>query len=36
LSGGVAQLGETAKVPTPMNRAVWDVLALHEAGRPHD
>src|SRR5476649_71843 len=33
LSGGVAQLGEAAKVPTPMNRAVWDVLALHEAGQ---
>jgi 2-dehydropantoate 2-reductase len=32
LSGGVAQLGEAVKVPTPMNRAVWDVLALHEAG----
>ena len=32
LSGGVAQLGEKAGVPTPMNRAVWDILALHEAG----
>jgi 2-dehydropantoate 2-reductase len=32
LSGGVAQLGEQAGVPTPMNRAVWDILALHEAG----
>ncbi len=34
LSGGVAQLGEKAGVPTPMNRAVWDILALHEAGSP--
>jgi 2-dehydropantoate 2-reductase len=34
LSGGVAQLGEKAGVQTPMNRAVWDILALHEAGAP--
>jgi 2-dehydropantoate 2-reductase len=33
LSGGVAQLGERTGVPTPMNRAVWDVLTLYEAGR---
>jgi 2-dehydropantoate 2-reductase len=32
LSGGVAQLGEQTGVPTPMNRAVWDILTLHEAG----
>jgi len=32
LSGGVAQLGEKAGVPTPMNRAVWEILALYEAG----
>lgn len=32
LSGGVAQLGEKAGVPTPMNRAVWEILALHENG----
>ena len=32
LSGGVAQLGEQTGVPTPMNRAVWDVLALYETG----
>jgi 2-dehydropantoate 2-reductase len=32
LSGGVAQLGEKAGVPTPMNRAVWEILALSEAG----
>ena len=36
LSGGVVRLGETARVPTPINRAVWDVLALHEAGKPQD
>ena len=33
LSGGVAQLGAAAGVPTPTNRAVWDILALYEAGR---
>jgi 2-dehydropantoate 2-reductase len=33
LSGGVVQLGEQAGVPTPANRAVWDILALHAAGR---
>jgi 2-dehydropantoate 2-reductase len=33
LSGGVVQLGEKVGVPTPANRAVWDVLALHAAGR---
>jgi 2-dehydropantoate 2-reductase len=33
LSGGVAQLGRAKDVPTPMNRAVWDVLALHAQGR---
>jgi len=32
LSGGVARLGEQAGVPTPMNRAVWDILALWERG----
>jgi len=32
LSGGVAQLGERTGVPTPTNRAVWDILTLHEAG----
>jgi 2-dehydropantoate 2-reductase len=36
LSGGVVQLGEAARVPTPMNRAVWDVLAVHEGGKPQD
>jgi len=32
LSGGVAQLGERAGVATPMNRAVWNILALYERG----
>ena len=32
LSGGVARLGERVGVPTPLNRAVWDILALHEHG----
>jgi 2-dehydropantoate 2-reductase len=33
LSGGVVQLGKAVSVPTPANRAVWDVLALHANGR---
>ena len=33
LSGGVVQLGKQVGVPTPMNRAVWDILALHAKGR---
>ncbi len=33
LSGGVVQLGKKAGVPTPANRAVWDILALHARGR---
>jgi 2-dehydropantoate 2-reductase len=33
LSGAVVQLGAARGVPTPVNRGVWDVLALHEAGR---
>ena len=32
LAGGVVQLGKKAGVPTPCNRAVWDVLALHALG----
>lgn len=32
LSGGVVQLGRVVGVPTPANRAVWDVLALHTGG----
>lgn len=33
LSGGVVELGERVGVPTPVNRAVWDILALHAAGK---
>lgn len=33
LSGAVVQLGEAVGVPTPANRAVWDILALHADGR---
>jgi 2-dehydropantoate 2-reductase len=33
LSGGVVQLGQAAGVPTPANRAVCDILALHAPGR---
>lgn len=33
LSGAIVRLGEAKGVPTPANRAVWDVLALHAAGR---
>lgn len=33
LSGGVVKLGGEAGVPTPANRAVCDILALHAAGR---
>ena len=34
LSGGVVQLGREVAVPTPANRAVWDMLALHADGPP--
>jgi 2-dehydropantoate 2-reductase len=33
LSGGVVKLGRAVGVPTPANRAVWDILALHAAGK---
>ena len=33
LSGGVVQLGAKAGVPTPCNRAVWDILELYSQGR---
>lgn len=33
LAGGVVTLGEKAGVPTPANRAVWSVLALHAQGQ---
>ena len=32
LSGGVVELGKAAGVPTPANRAVNDILALHARG----
>lgn len=32
LAGGVVKLGEKAGVPTPCNRAVWDVLVLRAGG----
>ena len=34
LSGGVVQLGAQVRVPTPANRAVWDILALYADGHP--
>ena len=34
LSGGVVTLGAAAGVPTPCNRAVWDMLSLYAEGRP--
>jgi 2-dehydropantoate 2-reductase len=34
LSGGVAEMGAKIGVPTPVNRAVHDLLALYENGRP--
>jgi 2-dehydropantoate 2-reductase len=33
LAGGVVELGKKVGVPTPMNRAVRDILILHAAGR---
>ena len=32
LSGGVVDLGSQVGVPTPMNRAVRDILILHAGG----
>ena len=34
LAGGVVTLGTAVGVPTPANRAVWDMLALYADGRP--
>jgi 2-dehydropantoate 2-reductase len=34
LSGGVVELGQPVGVPTPLNRAVSDILALHANGKP--
>ena len=33
LAGGVVELGLPAGIPTPLNRAIADILALHEGGR---
>ena len=33
LSGGVVELGQRTGVPTPLNRAIADILALHASGR---
>ena len=33
LSGGVVRLGREVGVPTPANRAVWDILTLYANGR---
>ena len=33
LSGGVVQLGAAKGIPTPANRAVCDILALHAGGK---
>ncbi|MPZ43747.1 MAG: 2-dehydropantoate 2-reductase [Betaproteobacteria bacterium] len=33
LAGAVATLGRAHAIPTPLCRAVWDILALHAAGR---
>jgi 2-dehydropantoate 2-reductase len=33
LSGGVVSLGQKVDVPTPLNRAIHDILALHANGR---
>jgi 2-dehydropantoate 2-reductase len=34
LSGGVVELGQRKGVPTPLNRAIADILALHADGKP--
>jgi 2-dehydropantoate 2-reductase len=36
LSGGVVELGQAKGVPTPLNRAIADILALHAEGGSHD
>jgi 2-dehydropantoate 2-reductase len=35
LSGGVVELGKAKGVPTPLNRAIADILALHAEGSNH-
>ena len=34
LAGGVVELGQARGVPTPCNRAIADILALHASGAP--
>lgn len=34
LSGDVVARGKTAGVPTPVHRAIYDILVLHSPGRP--
>ncbi|MFY9988487.1 MAG: ketopantoate reductase family protein [Chthoniobacterales bacterium] len=34
LSGAVVELGEKVGIPTPLNRAVRDILTLHADGKP--
>jgi 2-dehydropantoate 2-reductase len=34
LAGAVVELGRAAGVPTPLNQAIADILALHADGRP--
>jgi 2-dehydropantoate 2-reductase len=36
LSGGIADMGAALGVPTPANRAVYDILVLHADGRRSD
>ena len=36
LSGGVVELGQARGVPTPLNRAIADILALHASGKSGD
>ncbi len=33
LAGGVVELGQSKGVPTPLNRAIADILALHATGK---
>ena len=35
LAGGVVELGRAKGVPTPLNRAIADILALHAEGASH-
>jgi 2-dehydropantoate 2-reductase len=35
LAGGVVELGQAKGVPTPLNRAIYDILALHAQGAAH-